>query len=60
MPGLMFSEITSSPIKPIWHDVIKELNSGWSKDVARWSIVFFADYTDMRNVHFEEAHAIKR
>ncbi len=59
IPGLMFPEITNSQLQPGWHDVIQRQDQYWSRDTARWSIVFFAGYTGMRNVHFEEAHTTK-
>ncbi|MBI2572267.1 2OG-Fe(II) oxygenase family protein [Candidatus Woesearchaeota archaeon] len=58
LPGLMFPEVTNGEFTPAWHDVPNQ-EQCWDEKTARWSIVFFAGYSGMRNVHFEEAHTAK-
>lgn len=61
MPALHFQTITSSDFPPTWHDVVQRGEDVYSDDIARWAIVFFADYRNAsRTITYEEAHTPKR
>ncbi|MDA2922341.1 hypothetical protein MYX07_03685 [Patescibacteria group bacterium AH-259-L07] len=57
--GFNFQKVTSSEFHPAWHDVIK-IGKPYSKDVARWSIVFFADPVGMEIPKFEQTNTPKK
>ncbi|MDA2936168.1 hypothetical protein MYX06_03045 [Patescibacteria group bacterium AH-259-L05] len=57
--GLNFKKITSAEFPLTWHDVIKT-GRNYSKDVARWSIVFFADPIGMEAPTLAQTHTLKK
>ena len=56
MPALGFDEYTSAEFPPTWHEVVQKSEDTYSKDVARWSIVFFAGFTPSKSPSLEETH----
>ncbi len=59
-PSLTFADgVGSSEFTPGWHDVVQKSNQAYSKDVARWAIVFFADIKHGREITYEDAHVPK-
>ena len=54
--GINFKKITSEELLPSWHDVVQKSEDCYSKEIARWAIVFFADPVGINNDTYEEAH----
>jgi len=60
MPGLTLNEFTTKIKFPkAWHDVIQKEDKPYRPGVGRWSIVFFVDPIQQRNISIKEARTYK-
>ena len=57
MPAYTFNRDTDSQeFPPAWHDVVQESNDTYSKDVARWAIILFADVHSDHTISYQDTH----
>jgi isopenicillin N synthase-like dioxygenase len=55
-PAIKFQEVTSQEFVPTWHEVVQKGDDVFSREVARWAIVFFADPRGMEDIPFDLTH----